>query len=658
MLSEIVRDDHRAYVYPRRVKCLDMPTNLVWLDEWNSTFGDDLYISPHLLGLGITARQNGAADARRFPIDDIDSLRDSLAKRWQLNLQSHYHEWYRAEYMDIAERSALSTWKFMKKTAEVKEAIDMAEKISGWNVEVVKQAAEGRWQEIISQVTGISEDCLDGREQPCPKCGGTDRFNAFKDFDETGGMICRQCSGGCGDGLASIQWLTGCTFPEALANVAKWLNIDPVRRNDASYDRKSKSYKWKDGVDRNAERSDHHKAVNFLSSAFLNYASSSEGQEDFEKTNDWHLKGYDHPTDLKTFLDTDYSIDYLIENCIAQKSPCIIAGASKSMKTTISLHAALAIASGKPFLGKFATQQRPVLFASSESGLAVIKRNLLGMARMMDINLRDLMIDGIMSFQSWVPRLSDIELMKYFEGILEWEMQSQDGVLVLDPLYQSLDGQTAANLSLNGEQIQMLTKMCLQMGVTPIVDDHVKRASENAQRYQPITLEDITGAGKAEFFRQWMLLGRRSRFDDFDPDSRTRNHDLWLTVGGSAGHSGTYGLDISETISDGALTIDYAIELRKASEIREERKEKTVEKRDKTFIDFASKAIRWIKSQPNEPITVNDVKNKMRCNADKANQLIVHLVDEAIIRKMDDTVKRGRNPRCEAWIMIGELPLE
>ncbi|MDV6033263.1 MAG: hypothetical protein F9B45_24885 [Phycisphaera sp. RhM] len=59
---------------------------------------------------------------------------------------------------------------------------------------------------------------------------------------------------------------------------------------------------------------------------------------------------------------------------------------------------------------------------------------------------------------------------------------------------------------------------------------------------QPLELSDITGAGKAEYFRQWTLIGRRQKYDPEQPISR-----LWVTIGGSAGHSCQVALDIDES---------------------------------------------------------------------------------------------------------------
>lgn len=90
----------------------------------------------------------------------------------------------------------------------------------------VKHAAVGRWAEIIPALTGIPADVLDGRHHPCPRCGGTDRFRAFDDFTQTGGVICNQCfAEKNGDGLAAIGWYTGWPFPEVTSRVADYLGL-------------------------------------------------------------------------------------------------------------------------------------------------------------------------------------------------------------------------------------------------------------------------------------------------------------------------------------------------------------------------------------------------------------------------------------------------
>ena len=91
----------------------------------------------------------------------------------------------------------------------------------------LKQHATGRWPQIIQCLAPVTADSLDGRHHPCPRCGGADRFSVFKDFAETGGMLCRQCHDkGNGDGISSIMWLTGWDFPTAAGKLAAHLGVE------------------------------------------------------------------------------------------------------------------------------------------------------------------------------------------------------------------------------------------------------------------------------------------------------------------------------------------------------------------------------------------------------------------------------------------------
>jgi len=102
-----------------------------------------------------------------------------------------------------------------------------------YDVRTIKQAAVGRWADIIPATTGLSADVLDGKGHACPMCGdGTDRFSAFGNFKETGGVLCRKCHNGdtnpkSGDGIAAVQWLTGSTFVDALRLIAEYVGVSP-----------------------------------------------------------------------------------------------------------------------------------------------------------------------------------------------------------------------------------------------------------------------------------------------------------------------------------------------------------------------------------------------------------------------------------------------
>lgn len=99
----------------------------------------------------------------------------------------------------------------------------------------VKQAATGRWPEIVASYANVSPDILDGKHHPCPSCGGEDRFRMFD--DDSGGAICNQChSKKCGDGFDTLQWLLCCDFRKSLELVANYLGIAPQAQPAAKPD--------------------------------------------------------------------------------------------------------------------------------------------------------------------------------------------------------------------------------------------------------------------------------------------------------------------------------------------------------------------------------------------------------------------------------------
>src|SRR5688572_33284803 len=76
----------------------------------------------------------------------------------------------------------------------------------------LKSRAHGRWTEVL-RTLGVNEKVLNKRNQPCPMCGGTDRFQYTDKFGE-GNYHCRGC--GAGGGLKLLQgyhgWDFGTTF--------------------------------------------------------------------------------------------------------------------------------------------------------------------------------------------------------------------------------------------------------------------------------------------------------------------------------------------------------------------------------------------------------------------------------------------------------------
>jgi putative DNA primase/helicase len=82
-------------------------------------------------------------------------------------------------------------------------------------IEEAKRRAHGRWPGILPRL-GVAEAVLGGRNQPCPGCGGKDRFQ-FTDKYGDGNYVCRGC--GPGDGFALLERCLGWKFIDALTAV-------------------------------------------------------------------------------------------------------------------------------------------------------------------------------------------------------------------------------------------------------------------------------------------------------------------------------------------------------------------------------------------------------------------------------------------------------
>lgn len=98
------------------------------------------------------------------------------------------------------------------------------------NKDEVKAAAAGQWRAICRDM-GMPDEVMDAKHHPCPRCGGTDRFRVFDDFESTGGVICNQCLRDAGDGFATVGWLQGVGFVDSVKLVADWLGLaSPKKR--------------------------------------------------------------------------------------------------------------------------------------------------------------------------------------------------------------------------------------------------------------------------------------------------------------------------------------------------------------------------------------------------------------------------------------------
>ena len=93
----------------------------------------------------------------------------------------------------------------------------------------ILETAAGRWPQLLMELCGLSADQLTNRHQPCPSCGGTDRYRWDRD-DGPGGWFCNQCGGkdgrgGAGSGIDLLMRMRDCSLQDACAAVERYLGI-------------------------------------------------------------------------------------------------------------------------------------------------------------------------------------------------------------------------------------------------------------------------------------------------------------------------------------------------------------------------------------------------------------------------------------------------
>jgi len=86
----------------------------------------------------------------------------------------------------------------------------------------VRDAALGRWKDLIFPAFGIQVPAKKNQHGPCPICGGTDRFRC-DDKQGKGTWICNHCR--AGDGFSLIEKSRGLDYPSVLREVGAILGL-------------------------------------------------------------------------------------------------------------------------------------------------------------------------------------------------------------------------------------------------------------------------------------------------------------------------------------------------------------------------------------------------------------------------------------------------
>lgn len=334
----------------------------------------------------------------------------------------------------------------------------------------------------------------------------------------------------------------------------------------------------------------------------------------------------------------DYRQEFLIDNILVRGQPAVVAGPRKALKTNSCIDLALALGSAGLFLGRFnvSTAVR-VGMMSAESGPATIQETARRIALSKDLNL-DHLANVVWSLH--VPQLDNAI---HVAALKQWITHNELDVLILDPTYLMMVGigQDAGNLFVVGRYLQVIAELVRETGVTPIICHHLRKGL--SEPFEPAELEDIAWAGFQEFTRQWLLLNRRSRYE---PD-RPGYHELWLNVGGSAGHSGQYGIDVEEGSIQDPGGRSWHVEVLSTSEAYTRRSEAVEENRERRQDDLQQRRLQKhchtlqdvLRRFPDGE-TMTALRRESRLNPNNFAAAIAELIEEGLAEPCDITKRK------------------
>jgi hypothetical protein len=343
------------------------------------------------------------------------------------------------------------------------------------------------------------------------------------------------------------------------------------------------------------------------------------------------------------FLRKEYRHEWLVKDILVKGQPAVLGGPRKALKTSFLIDLAISLAARPPlpvrFLGRFEVPApvRVGLF-SGESGAATIQETALRISQARGTTLAT---SGIF-WNFSVPHLAEpLDL-----GFLQQQIRDQQlDVVIVDPLYLALPGGGGAdtnNLFAMGSLLTEAAQVCLEAGATPILAHHARKHRPTDERWEPLELEDLAFAGIQEFARQWILLSRRERFVP-----GTGLHRLWMSVGGSAGFGGLWGVDVNEApITDNGSTRTWRVRVIGVEEARTQARQARALQKES---DQASRNDRLrecivdhLRAHPDGD-TRSAIATALGVNARVSNPVFDAMLAEGILKKV--VINKGRGTR-------------
>jgi replicative DNA helicase len=245
--------------------------------------------------------------------------------------------------------------------------------------------------------------------------------------------------------------------------------------------------------------------------------------------------------DSATFQQATFPREWLIDRILVRGQPAVLGGAKKTLKTSLAVDMAVSMGTGTPFLGHFPVQKRRrVAMFSGESGEATLQETATRVCAARGLSINDCTIE-------WAFKLPNLDLQNHRVALGRFLRDKRIQVVFIDPLFMCLvsgaKSISPSNLYEIGPLLWRVSRTCLSAGATPVLIHHATKAAGKrvTGSDEPLDLDDLSFAGVAEFARQWVLLSRREAFQPL-----TGRSQLVMAVGGSAGHSGCWSVQVEE----------------------------------------------------------------------------------------------------------------
>lgn len=346
------------------------------------------------------------------------------------------------------------------------------------------------------------------------------------------------------------------------------------------------------------------------------------------------------------FDEADFSIEYIVNKILVSGQPAVIGGPSKALKTSVGLDLAISLASGSNFLGQYeVTEPQRVLFLSAESGMAAIRCTARRICKSRGLRLSELPI----SFGDWVPFAKD---KLQLAGLRYHLNRHQPQVAFIDPVYQVLDGEDQASVGKMGQQLALVCDQVREFMATPVLIHHATRTSTRVINRQPLEISDLTGAGVAEYFRQWILINRREQW------TAGNAHELWLSSGGSAGHASQWALSIDERREDDRPT-DWVVELLDSQEVERKKvdaADDAKERKARATVEKHCQAVKkaW-RGRGKETLTRNAIASASGLNDANCSKALGHLIVIGEVEFIEGSVQK-RNGSFDGYRLKSDNP--